>query len=217
MFFSNISIEKPERTWKRRNYFTNVKFQSRFMMRFLAVILAGSAMSGYVMYLMVSRRVEDVYYSSHIRLSTTGQIMLPEMVKANFGTLAVVILAVAVITLLITHKTAGPLYRLGRAAEKISKGDLTGNFRLRTGDDLKGLAASFETMNESLREQFRELKEQAEMINISAAELCSDYSYAVNNNAALGRDFENAKLEELSRLSECMGDRLRNFHLEREG
>jgi methyl-accepting chemotaxis protein len=157
-----------KKRWRRRNFFINKNFQTRFILKFLGIVAVASAASGWLMYSLVNKDVEDVFYSSHIHISTTGQLLLPAMLKVNAGVLAFTLLAVALLTLFITHKVAGPVYRLGKAAEKISGGDFTGNFRLRENDELKGLANTFEEMNNGLKERLSSLRMNAEEISARA-------------------------------------------------
>src|SRR3990170_8342503 len=100
-----------DRPWRRRNYFIKKAFQARFVMRFLAVVLTGSALSGYLLYSFTGREVQDAFYSGHIKLSRTGEIILPSLLKVNSGVLALVLLTVIVVVLVISNKVAGPLYR----------------------------------------------------------------------------------------------------------
>jgi len=208
-------FNREKKAWRRRNYFINKEFQARFIIKFLSVTLIGSAISGYVMFLMVERDVEHTFYSSHIRLGTTGQLLLPTLLKVNFGVLAAVLLAVAIITLLITHKVAGPLYRLGRSAEKIADGDLTGSFNLRTNDELKGLARSLDTMNSRLKERFSELKAQAEDIDRAAENLLFQYAYANLNKFNEEKAAESDKIRDFATTVETFSRNMSRFKLER--
>jgi len=203
------------RPWCRRNYFINRKFQARFIMRFLGVVMLGSAMSGYLMYMMINKDAEEVFYTTHIKLSSTGQVLLPTVLKINFGVIALVLLAVAIITLFITHKVAGPLLRLGVSTEKIGSCDFTGDFRLRTNDELKELASSFEEMNCSLKERFDELKVHADEVDKAAEDLllqhaCPETSVCVGE-AYSGRE----KLDTLILKARGVGDGLSKFKLEK--
>lgn len=70
----------------------------------------------------------------------------------------VVIIAVVLLGLLVSHRIAGPVYRLGRSVEAVSKGDLTVHFRLRREDELQELAGSMEAMVRFLRGKIRHVR-----------------------------------------------------------
>jgi methyl-accepting chemotaxis protein len=67
--------------------------------------------------------------------------------------LLIVILAMAVASILISHKIAGPAYRFKRSVMSIAEGDLTTKFNLRRDDEFKDLADSLGKMVSSLRER----------------------------------------------------------------
>ncbi len=65
--------------------------------------------------------------------------------------LMAVILLMAIASIFISHKIAGPIYRFEKVAMSIGEGDLTTKFRLRKGDEFKDLADALEDMERSLR------------------------------------------------------------------
>jgi len=71
--------------------------------------------------------------------------------------IVVVILAVCFLGVLVSHRIAGPVYRLSRSIESAAQGDLTVSFKLRRQDELQGLAGSLEVMVESIREKILHL------------------------------------------------------------
>lgn len=168
--------KKDERPWKRRNYFIKKGFQARFILKFLGIAVCGSAISGYFIYLLTSRNIENTFYSSHIKVASTGQLVLPALVRVNVGVVVLVLLAVIVLTLLITNKIAGPVYRMGKSTEKIGVRDFTTNFDLRSGDETKCLAESFEGMNRGLKDRFSRLRRQARNVDAAATSLLQLYS-----------------------------------------
>lgn len=211
-----LFFRTSERPWRRRNYFIKKGFQGRFILKFLGVVTFGSAMSGYVMYLLVDKDVEDAFYSSHIKLSTTGQLLLPTLLKVNFGVLVLVLLAVAAITLSISHKVAGPLHRLGRDAERIGRGDLTGSFRLRTNDELKSLAKTFEDMNKDMKERFNGLRSQAEEVERAADDLVIKYACSSFNRTGPEEEVVEAQIDRLLKTVDIFGKELSRFRLEKK-
>jgi methyl-accepting chemotaxis protein len=193
---------------RRKNYFTKKGFQTRFMVRFLGLLITASAISGYIMYLLINKDVEDAFYSSHVNLSSTGQLLLPILVKVNAWILAVVLVAAAAIIFLVSRNLEGPMARLGKTAERIGRGDLSGNFRLRDSDELKSLAGSFDKMTGQLRERFSELRRQADAIDRSAELMLADQIYRSNNQPGAAQRIDLEKVEELHRMARRFGDDL---------
>lgn len=196
--------------FRRRNYFIKKGFQARFMVRFLGLVITASAISGYIMYLLINKDVEDVFYSSHINLSSSGQL-LPTLVKVNAWILAVVLLAAAATILLLARKVEGPIGRLGKTAERIAAGDLSGSFSLRTNDEVGSLAGSFEEMNSQLRGFFNEMRRQADAIDRSAERLLADTAYKDNERPGADNKMDPRQVEELQKLIRRLGDNLSKF------
>jgi len=102
-----------------------------------------------------------------------AELLSQEQRKALKGALAAVnknllpkALALAVVIFIagifISHRIAGPLYRIERSAEAIRKGDLTVNFHVRKDDDIKDTAHILDNMVDTL---------QADVMRIKAASL----------------------------------------------
>ena len=60
------------------------------------------------------------------------------------------ILIIAIISIFVSHKIAGPVYRLEESTKLIASGDLTHRVHLRQGDELGDLQDAFNDMSESL-------------------------------------------------------------------
>ena len=56
----------------------------------------------------------------------------------------------AILSIFVSHRIAGPVYRFERSAKVIAEGDLSLRIRLRKGDELQELADAFNQMTESL-------------------------------------------------------------------
>jgi methyl-accepting chemotaxis protein len=83
-------------------------------------------------------------------------------------------LATIVVTLFVSHKLAGPMFRFEADLEVIGKGDLTKKIRLRKKDQLKDVVVTLNRMTENLHEKVTgihrdivRLSETAENIGVS--------------------------------------------------
>lgn len=78
--------------------------------------------------------------------------------ESVFGTLRVILLfelplllfIAAVASVVVSHKVAGPVYRLQKVAYEVARGDLTHNVYLRKDDELKNLSAAFNSVIENM-------------------------------------------------------------------
>lgn len=79
-----------------------------------------------------------------------GQTLWPAM--------AALIVAAAAFSLYLTHRLAGPLYRLHQSARELAQGNLTLRVRLRRGDELHELADVANTALVNLDQAFGEIR-----------------------------------------------------------
>ena len=101
-------MERPcaEIQYRRRNYFIKKGFQARFILRFILVIFLGIMVSSGIVYFLTSKKIEEAYYRSHIKIASTGEIVYPILFTANIITVGIIIVITIIITLLISHKIA---------------------------------------------------------------------------------------------------------------
>lgn len=68
------------------------------------------------------------------------------------------------ISLFISHRMAGPIYRFEQSARALSEGDLTHRVVLRTGDELLELQEEFNHMAQSLQDRLRQERQELERL-----------------------------------------------------
>jgi methyl-accepting chemotaxis protein len=76
-----------------------------------------------------------------------------------------VILLFGAVSIFISHKTAGPLYRLKKSIAEITEGNLDVKVRLRKWDDLKDLAEHVNMLAEELRNFVNTLKVDYDLLS----------------------------------------------------
>jgi methyl-accepting chemotaxis protein len=156
---------------KRKIYFIKKNFQSRFILRFVAVAAVWSAASMLLFFYLANKKLEEIRYSSYIDIRTTSELLMPITFSALAVSLLIFagILGFAIHTLL--HRLSGPLGQIRRDISRIAGGDLTSDIILREKDEFQDLAADLEGMRTELRERISRIKEQQAMLSAAAAEL----------------------------------------------
>lgn len=84
----------------------------------------------------------------------------------------------------ISHRIAGPMYRIEKSAEAIRNGDLSVSFKTRKGDEMRGASSALEEMVDSLK---------ADFANIKAADYLLDESIAAIEPQIKKEDAERLK------------------------
>lgn len=152
--------------FRRRVYLIDRRLQLRFTMLVVALILVYSVFLGGATYLN--------YRISSIAFDTTAiySVDVEEAIKAEgrrtvvttIGFLVVNGIVVGLVFILLTHKVAGPLYRMRMHIGEIRDGKIPSKMRLRKDDELSGLAGALNEMTATLRATCeRESKELSEL------------------------------------------------------
>ena len=153
---------------RRKNYYIKKQFQRNFILKFCALVVAGSAITGLVIYLMSRSAVCTSFENSRLVIKSTADFILPAVLLSSAVSVILISLATIVITLFASHKIAGPLYRLEKDVQEIASGNLKVVFRLREDDELKALLGSMNDMVNALRGRIAGAKEGLKTLESSS-------------------------------------------------
>ncbi len=139
----------------RRNYLINKAFQMNFILRFVLLLAIGGTVSGALLYFYMAQKLaqgsELVYYSAM-------DALLPAILITQLTVGVVLFIATVIIVLVLSHRVAGPLYRLERVAEHVGNGDFTVRVGFRRKDALMPLKSSFQTMITKLEHKLKKFQ-----------------------------------------------------------
>ncbi|MFA6142164.1 MAG: HAMP domain-containing protein [Candidatus Omnitrophota bacterium] len=144
---------------RRRHYYINKQFQRNFILKFCALALVGSIVSGCIIYMMSQATVTTTFENSRLTMKSTADYILPAVFLATAIVIILVGAATVFITLFTSHKIAGPLYRIEKDIDEVTSGNLKVLFHLRNGDEIKPIVARLNAMVESLRHRVADIKE----------------------------------------------------------
>jgi methyl-accepting chemotaxis protein len=136
---------------RRKNYYIKKRFQRNFILKFFALLLLGALIFGVTIYFMSRSALTTTFDNSRLAIRSTADYLLPSIILSGIAVITIVGFAAIVMTLLASHKIAGPLYRIGKDVDEIASGSLSVNFVLRGGDEIKELAGKLNGMALSLR------------------------------------------------------------------
>lgn len=144
---------------KNKNFLES-SFKKSLIVKIFLLIIAGSLLSGIVLYLMWHKELGETYRQAFHTLVGLRKVLFSSLI---FTLLLQAVLFSAVIiflTLFISHKIAGPIYRLEKSLDAIKNGDLVADeIRLRSNDQIQNLANSFNKMSSSIRLKVKEIKD----------------------------------------------------------
>ncbi len=143
------------KTYKRRQYFIKGGFQYQFIVKFCLLVLLGAFISTVLLFLFSQNTLTSSFENSKLVVKTTALSILPVVLYTNLITLFLITLATIGVTLFVSHKIAGPMFRLEAGMQAIQSGDLTQRISFRKKDQVEVMAENFNKMALELHTQMK--------------------------------------------------------------
>ena len=157
-----MSLEKN----RRSNYFIKKDFQGKFILRFCALVALGALISGAIifLYLFFKGTVTTAFVNSRLSIVTTADYILPALISASLITVILISIATALVVKYLSHRIAGPLFKIEKSVKEIGSGDLTLKVHLRSTDEIAKMAECLNEATENIRTRVAALKTQADRL-----------------------------------------------------
>ncbi len=153
-----------QRTWRRRNYFIRKDFQGKFVLRFFLTILIGAVIFASIFSLLSANTITMTYEDAILKVDKTPRALFVEIVRAYGVYILLLGLGISLVSLFLSHRIAGPVFRLEKTLEEMAKGNLSLRITLRRKDELKELATSMNGLMSSLSERIRDVRGRADTV-----------------------------------------------------
>lgn len=153
-----------KRTWRRRNYFIKKDLQGKYMFSFFVFVIAGSIIFTLIFSLLSSDTLTIVYENYKLKIGKTPLVLLKEILSAYWIFIVVGGLVVVVLSMFLTHRFAGPIFRFERSIDEITNGNLNFQIKLRQKDEGKELANKINQMILMFSDNLKEMKKISEEI-----------------------------------------------------
>jgi methyl-accepting chemotaxis protein len=154
---------------KRRQYFVQKHFQFKFILKFCMVLLMGIFISTGLVFLFSMNTLTSSFDQSKLVIENTAVAIIPSVLLSNLITLALITLATIIVTLVVSHKLAGPLFRFQKELKEIGEGNLTQVIQLRKNDQITAMADSLNQMRIDLKNKIFAIKKEVAQIIESAS------------------------------------------------
>jgi methyl-accepting chemotaxis protein len=151
-------MTETAKTYKRGNYFIGKKFQTDFILKFCSLVFLGGLLTIGGVYLLAMRSTTVSVVHSRVLVRSTADFILPVLVQTVVAVGVIVGIATIAVTLFISHKIAGPLFRFKKVLKAVEGGDYCSAFQIRKLDQLQDLTSAFNNMISKNREQLNLLK-----------------------------------------------------------
>ncbi len=131
----------PQTPFQRRTIFIKKNLQLRYMLLIVTCVLCGLA----IMTLELIATLNDLFDAYPVLMQPIYDEFIP-IISDFFYKIAIYVLLVIVISAIVSHKMAGPVYRFEQTCKAIAKGDFSQRVHLRKGDRLQELQDEFNKM-----------------------------------------------------------------------
>lgn len=153
---------------KRRCLVVDAAFQYGVIAKFCVMVSLAAFVMGGIVFLFCGRTVTTVFLHSRLKVMSTMDFILPGLALAAAIVIAVVGLSAALLALFLSHRIAGPAYRLSKDIALFTDGDLTKVFVLREKDELQTVADRLNETARKLQTDISFLKREVEVLYAEA-------------------------------------------------
>ena len=159
--------------YKRKIYIVDKKFQFKFVIMLLFFILVTVFTVSFTTFYVIWQNVINEFFFvpeaskklGDIYIRTSELLILPMIVLSAIAGIA---------GILISHRIAGPVYRMKKVSEEIAKGNLCVNVKFRKSDELHDLADSMNAMIAGVRNLVKEDRSTINKIMAVSDKLAED-------------------------------------------
>ncbi|MFZ5907431.1 MAG: methyl-accepting chemotaxis protein [Nitrospirota bacterium] len=147
-----------KRTWRRRNYFIKKDLQGKYIFSFFIFVLLGSILFTVIFSYLTSDTMTIVYDNYTVRVGQTPFMLLKETLSAHWIFIVTGGLLVIIVSMFLTHRFAGPLFRFEKSVEEMISGNFDFQIRLRNKDEGKELAEKINRLITMISSSMNDLK-----------------------------------------------------------
>ncbi len=196
-------IRYPRRVYtvsasQRKNYFIAKDMQSRFAGTILLLALLVAVITACNIYVLGTFFIEKhATYAQQNDISS----LIYDFISINWPRLVILVfvnvIIVFMVSIIYSHQTAGPAYKLEKSIKRITDGDLTFQVSLRRNDNLKELAAALNELLDKFRTTLTKTKSLTDDINNKLGSLKDNEKYAqlIEDSSELRQLINQFKLE----------------------
>ena len=143
---------------KRRNYFVDKEFQGKFILRFCLLVILGGILTVGILYLFSMRSTTVSIINSRVVVRSTADFLMPMLIQTVAIITVFIAIATFLLTLFISHKISGPIFRFKSVLESLKAGDFSSKFKIRRFDQFQDLALGINGMIDSLKIELEALR-----------------------------------------------------------
>ncbi|MFH1155471.1 MAG: methyl-accepting chemotaxis protein [Pseudomonadota bacterium] len=161
----------------KRTFFIKKDLQGKYIFKFFLLFGIGSIMFTLIFSFSSSNTLSIVYDNYQLHLGTTPSILMNKILSTQWLLIVVGGAIMMVLTLLLTHRIAGPFFRFEKTLEEMLKKNLAYDIFLRKKDEGKEIGLKINAFNKMMRSDLTTLQENSARIH----QLLDDSAKAAQN------------------------------------
>ena len=148
-----MKSKNPTVPFKRRTIFVKKNLQLRYMALIVLSVLSGLLIMAYELIFTLN----DLFDQYPVLLQPLYD-HFPTIAYSFIYKLIIYVVFVVLISAILSHKMAGPIYRFEQVCKAVAKGDLSQRVHLRKGDQLTDLQEEFNKMMDQIEAKAKQPK-----------------------------------------------------------
>ncbi|MBU1234513.1 MAG: methyl-accepting chemotaxis protein [Proteobacteria bacterium] len=158
--------------YKRRNYLINKNFQGKLILGYFLFMVAGCLLFTVILAVLSADTMTMVYQDNDLQMGQTPLMLIKQVLTAHWVFIVVGGALIVTAATFITHRMAGPMFRLEQAVDHMIIGRLDDVIYLRKKDEGKELAAKLNQFNRELSQKIGKMEKRSKNID----DLLAQYS-----------------------------------------
>jgi len=150
--------------YKRRNIFIKKDLQGKLILGYFLFVTGGCLFFIVLLAFFSADTLTVSYTNNDLQLGQTPMMLMKNVLAAHWVFIVVGTMFLVVAAMLITHRIAGPLFRIEKALDNMVAGNLNDVIYLREKDEGKDLAQKINHFNLELSGSIRDVKNHSEAI-----------------------------------------------------
>ena len=155
----------------RKKYWIDLRSQGPFLLKICSVWAGGTLLLCGLLHFLADEELGRSFYSVHLRLRNTWQILLPAVLLSGGISFLLTIAATLFLAIRQSHRLGGPIYKFTTLFSNLEAGSFSTDFRFRDGDLLYNLGESYRAALQANRDRIRNVQELSRKAQSSVRDL----------------------------------------------
>lgn len=144
---------------KRKIYWIDFRSQGPFLLKICSLWAGGTLLLCGLLYFLADEELGRSFYSIHLRLRNTWQILLPAVLLSGGISFLLTIAGTLFLAIRQSHRLGGPIYKFNLLFSRLEAGSFATDFHFREGDLLYGLGESYRNALHANRDRIRSVQD----------------------------------------------------------